>query len=320
MWEVAERHKASAGIMIGLAVIAVVIWLPKASFIQPGGTLTDAQRATAESDFRGHLIQALGGLVLILGAYFTWQTFGLNREGQTSERFSRAIEQLASRKLDVRLGGIYTLERIAAVSDTHYEPVVEVLTAFLREHARWGKDSPPLEPDVLGDPEPPGLRMDFQAAVSALGRRDRSRERPTYQLNLRVTDLRRSRLRRAHFEWAILVHSHFEESELSGIYLQYAALARAHFERAYLDGAHLQDATLPVAHLNRADLRGAHLERAWLVKADLSGADLTDATGLTPGQLNDAITTAGTTLPEYLLRTEDGRIVWSDSHSRESSA
>jgi hypothetical protein len=117
-----------------VALLAVVIWVPKVSFIQPGGLTKATDRAKAESDLRGHLLQALAGLVLAVGAFYTGRTFAQNRkeqdrnyalarEGQHTERFTRAVSQLADEKLDVRLGGIYALERIARDSETYYEPV-----------------------------------------------------------------------------------------------------------------------------------------------------------------------------------------------------
>jgi hypothetical protein len=57
-----------------------------------------------------------------------WQT-------QIDERFARALMLLGERNL--ALGGIYLLEGIARQSQRHYEPVVEVLTAYIREHAPW---------------------------------------------------------------------------------------------------------------------------------------------------------------------------------------
>jgi hypothetical protein len=54
-------------------------------------------------------------------------------QGQLTERYTKAIEQLGSDKLDVRLGGIYALERIAADSERDHPTVVEVLSAFVRE-------------------------------------------------------------------------------------------------------------------------------------------------------------------------------------------
>jgi hypothetical protein len=57
--------------------------------------------------------QILGGTALLSGLYFTWRTLHVNREGQITERFTRAIDQLGDQRLEIRLGGIYALERIA---------------------------------------------------------------------------------------------------------------------------------------------------------------------------------------------------------------
>ena len=43
------------------------------------------------------------------------QTVAVAQEGQITERFTRAIEQLGSDKIAIRLGGIYALERVALV-------------------------------------------------------------------------------------------------------------------------------------------------------------------------------------------------------------
>jgi hypothetical protein len=262
------------------------------SFIQPGGNLTAAERARAESDLRGHLLQALGGLVLVAGAYFTGRTFALNREGQITERFTRAVEQLANdEKLDIRLGGIYALERIARDSETHYEPVMQVLTAFLREHARWQTEASALPPDVLVESDVTKLRFDIQAAASVIGRRDRGHERPGYSLNLGGVDLRRAMLQGADLEEADLAEAHLEWAVLAAANLKDAYLARAHLERAYVTwDADLEGAVLEGAHLEGAVLKGAHLE----------GADLSKATGLTQSQLAEAIMDDHTKPPEYL--------------------
>ena len=42
----------------------------------------------------------------------------MEREGQITERFTRAIDQLGNEKLDVRLGGIYAL-RPTRTLDSH---------------------------------------------------------------------------------------------------------------------------------------------------------------------------------------------------------
>jgi len=52
--------------------------------------------------------------------------------------FNRAVDQLGSEKLEVRLGAIYTLKRIS--HDPQYVdyriPILETLTAYVRERTR----------------------------------------------------------------------------------------------------------------------------------------------------------------------------------------
>jgi hypothetical protein len=43
--------------------------------------------------------QILGGAALLSGLYSTWRTLQVNREGQITERFTRAIDQLGQRMI-----------------------------------------------------------------------------------------------------------------------------------------------------------------------------------------------------------------------------
>src|SRR6516225_7491684 len=115
----------------------------------------------------------VGGTVIVGIAGFwasvrnTNKLAGLTEQGQLTDRYSKAIEQLGSDKLDVRIGGIYALERIARDSPRDHPTIMEVLAAFIREHSRehW----PPAEPGA----EPPEhrTRPDVQAAATVIGRR-----------------------------------------------------------------------------------------------------------------------------------------------------
>src|SRR5262249_28259945 len=88
---------------------------------------------TAENSARATIAQIIGGLVVLLGLYATFKNVRVAEEGKLTERFSKAVELLGSEKLDVRLGGIYALERIAQDSQKDHWSVMEILTAFVRE-------------------------------------------------------------------------------------------------------------------------------------------------------------------------------------------
>src|SRR5438105_7612227 len=85
-----------------------------------------------------------------------------NRERVLIERFMRAVDQLGHPALDVRLGGIYSLERLARESPENHIPIIEILAAYVREHAPWparasaraGNGARPGAGGHAGDPRP----------------------------------------------------------------------------------------------------------------------------------------------------------------------
>jgi hypothetical protein len=60
-----------------------------------------------------------------------------DRQRRIVETFSKAVEQLGSDKLEVRVGAIFALERLSKESPNDYWTVMEVLTAFVRERMRY---------------------------------------------------------------------------------------------------------------------------------------------------------------------------------------
>ena len=67
---------------------------------------------------------------------YTARNFSLARQGQVTDRYTKAIEQLGSDKgLDAQIGGIYALERIARDSHVDHPNNIEVLAAFIRDHS-----------------------------------------------------------------------------------------------------------------------------------------------------------------------------------------
>lgn len=235
-----------------------------------------------------------------------------DRERRITEGFSKAVEQLASDKIELRLGGIYTLERISRESPNDYWTVMETLTAFVREHARWTEsDSAVVAQSMVCFYQPmaaerpvSGPPTDIAAVLSVIVRRSKENQRTekqkSWRFDLAGTDLRRADLSGANLEGANLIGAHLERAHLSDAQLEDAWLVDAHLERASLLGAHLERANLSGAHLEGAYLAGAHLDDALLQEAHLEGADLHRAMGLVASQLTDAYGDAKTSLPESL--------------------
>lgn len=294
------------------------------------------------SDVRANLLTATAGLAIIATGYFTWRRIGieedqansareqvdrareqvaaardqaaqqaeasrlqldLTQEGQITERYTKAVEQLGDQdNLTVRLGAIYALERLAKDSDarraaaegTSRVPqndratIEELLTTFCRQfsHVRLdgadaestsgedGDDGASVRPDVsailtvlgrLGDPPPYDLRM-------VMARQANLMDAKFEQVDLEGANLEGANLEGADLEWANLT-----DAKLGGANLERARLQSASLVGADLHGANLQEVYLGGADLQGANLQGAYLWVAYLGGADIAGANLEGA-------------------------------------------
>ncbi|MEU7869987.1 pentapeptide repeat-containing protein [Dactylosporangium sp. NPDC049140] len=251
-----------------------------------------------QNNARGLLLQTIGGIVVLAGLAATWRQVMVARDGQITDRIGRAVEQLGSDKVDVRVGGVYALGRVANNSGPDRPTVQYMLGAFVRGHAPWDGRAP--GGDV--DRDLPWMYVrapDVQAAMNVLGRRPRARG--AWRLYLSRVDLRSTALdgvrltevimRRATLARAELSGARLDGGDLKGTDLRQASLAGASLTGAVLVEACLRDADLHQADLRGADLRGADLRARRLESALLTGARADDSTvwpaGFDAGRLRD---------------------------------
>ena len=172
------------------------------------------------------------------------RTLDVTDREQVGDRYLRAVEQLGSDMLEVRIGAIYALERVTVDSARDHPIVMEVLAAFIRERSRepW----PIPEPNISPARAHAFPRPDVQAALTVIGRRNVGCDRGQIDLTAAV---------------------------LPGALMFGADLTRVRLVSADLRGAVVHSGTkFTDAKLVNADLTGADL-----TDADLTGADLTDA-------------------------------------------
>ncbi|MFQ6394963.1 pentapeptide repeat-containing protein [Nocardia sp. KC 131] len=250
----------------------------------------------ARSTARTTIVQTLGGLIVVFGAYMTWRQFLLSSRkteeeirlselGRLTERMTQAVGQLGSPEPAVRVGGVYALGRIADESEHDREPIRQILAAYVRTHAAVEQRPVRLVDRLVV------RRPDVQAALTVLGRGNPTPNRVSWlSLELTGTDLRRaeltnSDLRRTRFVDCLLTRADMEGADLRGCDLRRADLgtpgddlaalrnARANMLTWWPDGFEpaaagvLIDPGLAGADLCSADLRGRNL-----VGIDLSGA------------------------------------------------
>jgi hypothetical protein len=204
------------------------------------------------------IVQAAGGAALLVGLLFTARNLratqdklDIDRQGQLTNRFIQATGQLGAElkggqpNVEVRLGGIYALNRISNDWPKDYWPIADVLTAYVRHNAQWDLSSP--------EPHDPKPTTDIQAILTILGRNDPPggfSER--HKLDLRNTDLRGAEFWDAHMEWTDFWGAHLDGAQLWGAVLRHAKLDHAHLAGANLRGAKLEGASLQGTNITGA--------------------------------------------------------------------
>ena len=226
----------------------------------------------------------------------------INQESHYTELFTKAVEQLGAVRengepaIEMRIGAIFALERLAKDSERDYGPIIETLAAYIREHCRDPKffdDKGLVGKELRQEREkwieslrenPPADRSDVSAALTVLSRREKNRNwksstsDPETQPDFTGANFQGSTLwnkseglarKDTNLRLADLSGASLERANLSGAYL-----AEAKFEGAYLFGADLSGASLERANLSDIYLWRANLSGAYLAEANLSGANL----------------------------------------------
>jgi uncharacterized protein YjbI with pentapeptide repeats len=284
----------------------VALWwrLPKLKADRLQLTIRDPKaRADVEDYTRKTIGQLLGGAAVLIGAGLAYVQFTQQQQASRdlliSNQVSKGFEQLGqagSDKVVVRLGGIYALEGVMNTSEQYHRPVLEALSAFVRDSTR----------NETGEGPP---TTDIQAALTVIGRRN-----PIGEPQVRGSgkpDLADAHIPKANLSNSNLSDANLSETNLSGVNLSGAKLSGADLSGANLSsanlsslflsriaregygsvgslilnmsgaadlsGANLFNAKLDNANLQYAKLSGASFLAADLTSADLTGADLSKA-------------------------------------------
>lgn len=276
-----------SSILWSLAVLAIVVYcvaggLLAIRFFEAilAGGLGDEG---AEIRNVGLVLAALLGAPLVVWrskiAYDQAQTA---QERMITDRFSKAVDQLGSVRrvpriqtatetdersnweeeqpnIEVRLGGLYTLQRIFEDSLSDHIRVVETVCAYVRRNSlrqEQGTDEVEIR----------NLDVDIQAATKILG--ERSYERCVYEMNsLGALDLSTATLQKSN-----LNSLKFPMVDLEKADLRYSTLRYTDFRQAWLGWVNFQFADFYKCCLRRAALRGADLRNTNVTEEMLMSA------------------------------------------------
>jgi hypothetical protein len=257
-------------------------------------------RVKARHDARATLLQSLVGVLVLVGGYIAWQQLRVSREGQITERFTKAVDQLGSTQMDVRLGGLYALERIARDSITDRSTVLSIMAAFIRGHSPWPPSLPGQYVAEASNNDLPVLdhrAPDVEAALSIMGRLPNRRITATQRTLWAMTALGRPfkgfdqaldkyvssialvtpNLSNVDLRKARLMAPNLSQAVLNGANLQHSFIYRGNFDQCILDHADLRGGQFMVCTFRKASLEDANLEGAILIDVKLDDADLSRA-------------------------------------------
>ncbi len=323
------------GVIVGAAVLLIVgtvvlLWWPRHQKSRwEAEQVSGKDLFDVENDSRDSVLQAFTRIAALAAFLFTiWQFSETQRttneslrlteqgqretqlatsenlrvaeQGQITERFSRGIDQLGAESegrpnLERRLGGIYSLERIAFESERDHWPIMEVLTAYLRQNAPR-KDDRLVDCSTGRAPDPgnPGaVRPDVRAVVTAIRRRGHLKDETASQTfdlsqtDLHSADLTAATLKGARFSGAELTGADFRKAKLPSADFDDARLYEADFSTRHDTGpdsydyssepVQLQSARFNSVDARGADFHGAKLRQAFFAYARLEDADFAEA-------------------------------------------
>ena len=268
----------SMAIALTLAVAALV-------FFVPPEILTANSRA----------IESWRNVFIILAAAFgipfvIWRTFvaqqqanAAERQADTAERrlrneiYEKGAAMLGDSTPSVRLGGIYSLKRLANdMPDEYQDQVMELLCAFVRNPTREEGNARSTG-DANSARVPRIMRDDVQTVMNIIVRRHLElREGSTWSKHKPI-DLRGAKLQAVDAIEGDLAGALLHDANLAKGQLRNATLAQAQMARGVLKGADVSAARLEGCRFANSDLsgimaNGADLSRSTITSVDASGA------------------------------------------------
>ena len=288
-------NPASLLLVIAGIFIAVSLWIFGFDIYELYVELSDQIKKEQKTpdDYRGIAIRyfgiiagagaIIGYLIAIARNIIANNQNKINQQGQITESMVQAIAQIGTfnndkPNIEVRLGGLYALQRIMQDSPRDEDSIAKIFYAYVRENAKRNNIKQPKE-DKQAEQKTHQMREDIQTALDIIGQFIREWKiqgkevSPDTRINFARANLVGYSFKGVDFSRAIL-----EDVDLSGVELYDVNLFDVDLSGADLSGANIFNTDLTGANLIKANLTGASLCDVDLTGADLTNADLTGVT------------------------------------------
>ncbi len=305
-WQHHSGLKQTYFVLGGIASLFLIVLLIILS-IKFIGKINDE---TTFRDIAIALFATLSGLGVLFGFYTSIIRTETAEQGLITDRINKAVEGLGKSEngepvIEVRIGALLSLERIAQDSLRDHMQVLKMLCAYIRHNS--AKPHQAGEEKIHDTAEIKNKRKknagtkiddDIQTALTIIGQRLdgaggkerlKKEESQKYHMNLLGCNFYRAHLIRADLSCAILM-----ASDLRGAYLGDANLNNTAFSSANMRGACLE-----MASLDGADFTNTKMTTAYAYKGDFSNCK-----NLTQEQLNEMYCGLGVNIPTKLNRPD----------------
>ncbi len=234
-------------------------------------------------------------------------------KGLLDDRFNKAIERLGANNekgepiLEMRVGALYVLERIAQENISDHIRIMEMFCTYIQQNSPR---------DIKNEPEDDlkPLRTDIQTALTIIGQRDRwpeNKKRLKIELDQKYwIDLRNCNLHGARFNTGNFNNARFNRSNLSNTAFSHTRLVDARFLRTNLRNAmffntdmtdvKIRYANLTYAKIHDTDMSNAATDYLYAHIADFSG----NTNIITQEQIDVMYCGIGVEIPNGLTRPD----------------
>lgn len=244
------------------------------------------QGAGSSFGLTGIIVAMIGAPFVIWRAVVAQKQVNVAEQGQITDRLNKAVEGLGAEKtvkdeygestkpnLEVRIGAIYALERIAQDSLRDHIQVMETLCAYVRNN-------------VISDNI--GTRVDVQTALLVLDRRSKKalaheRDRGYYldlaECSFHTLTLSDSMFQNSRLDGTMWTNCSFQSTSFSGADMtncQFSEciIQNSHFKDAVMSGVKFSHSTIEGNRFDQAKLNGAQFLHCQLFKNSFVEADV----------------------------------------------
>ncbi len=282
---------ASIGAVVVVTVTGAIILSIIQFFIAASG-FSNSQTIHADARNYALILAALLSIPFVIWRVLIAQKqANIAEQGLITDRITKAVEQLGAEKtiwvdgdqqsvpnLEVRLGGIYALSRVARDSPRDHISIMEILCAYVRQNAP-AESAEKIQVDynnenwaafqALRIMKIPAPRIDIQAALTLIGDRSNSQikyERSAaansikreYRLDLRNTNLQKIDLHKLNFDNALFLNTKMHGANLIGVEMRNADLKYSEMLGVDLGFSEIQGADLSYTKLSDSNFISAN--------------------------------------------------------------